>query len=195
MISINYRHYWLSFLFSILLLFCEAGLQDTVAQTPGDTTRFFSFLSEKSHSPAKAAFYAALLPTAGQIYNRKYWKIPIVLTGYGATAFLIHYNNNNYHQSKRDYLAETDTLPETVNQSGKAAATLRADIDNFRRNRDLSFLMLLAWHGLCIIDANVDAHLMTWDVDEDLSLSIRPEMVTHFRHPAGLGVRVALRWH
>ena len=146
------------------------------AQTRRDSSRFLSILLDKEHTPAKAALIAGLVPSGGQIYNRKYWKVPIAMTGYGGSAYYLAYNQRNYKGARRDYLAENDTLPETQNLSGRSSQELLSDINRFRRDRDLSILILIAWHGLCVIDANVDAHLMNWDVSEDLSLKVRPVM-------------------
>jgi hypothetical protein len=127
------------------------------------------------HSPRRATILAATIPGAGQAYNRKYWKIPIAYAGYAAGGYMLYTNQSQYKSSKRNYLALTDTLESTVNDSGRSAAELRSDIDSYRRMRDLSVLILLAWHGLSIIDANVDAHFFNWDVSEDLSLRLRPK--------------------
>lgn len=165
-----------------------------VAQSKPDSSRFLSFLKEPGHSPTKAAFFAALIPSGGQIYNRKYWKIPIAVTGYAGAVVYFKINHDGYKQSKSDYLALTDTLPETVYEGGESAAVLLNNINDFRRNRDLGALLFLAWHGLCIIDANVDAHLLTWDVNEDLSFRVRPALFADRKQFSGVGVSINLTW-
>jgi hypothetical protein len=143
---------------------------------------------EATHSPKKALLMAALLPGSGQAYNRKYWKIPIVYAGYTAAGYFLAVNQKNYKDSKRNYIFEIDGIDSTVNQSGKTKAQLLTDIDNYRRSRDISVLALLAWHGLTIIDANVDAHFFNWDVNEDLSLYLRPRALWLDRVGPGLGM-------
>ena len=95
---------------------------------------------------------------------------------------------SKYKDSKNNYLAATDEVESTVNQSNKSSAELLADIDSYRRLRDLSALALLAWHGLTIIDANVDAHFFNWDVNEDLSLRIRPAALWAGQLKPGVGL-------
>jgi hypothetical protein len=101
-------------------------------------------------------------------------------------------NQKNYKYSKTNYIAATDTLESTVNQSGLSAAVLLSNIDYYRRYRDISFLALLAWHGLTIIDANVDAHFFSWDVSEDLSLRIRPRAIWVGQMKPGIGLSFIL---
>jgi len=165
------------------------------AQTRRDSSRFLSILLDREHSPAKAALIAGVVPSGGQIYNRKYWKVPIAITGYGGAAYYLAYNQRSYKGARRDYLAENDTIPETQNLSGRSSQELLSDINRFRRDRDLSILLLFAWHGLCVIDANVDAHLLQWDVSEDLSLKVRPMMRLndHNRLHAGLSLSMTLK--
>jgi hypothetical protein len=144
------------------------------------------------HSPGRATLLSAVLPGAGQAYNHKYWKIPIVYAGLAAAGYSIVSNNRNYLESKSSYLALTDQNDSTQPTINKPVAELRADIDNYRRSRDLSILLLLAWHGLSIIDANVDAHFFTWDVSDDLSLRIRPIPMLPGRLQPGVGFCLTL---
>jgi hypothetical protein len=169
------------------------GLADSaLAQNPSDTTVSAPQKTKITHSPGKASILAATIPGAGQAYNRKYWKIPIVYIGYAAAGYSLVTNQKSYKDSKKNYLAATDGIDSTVNQSGKSAAELLADIDIYRRSRDLSFLALLAWHGLSIIDANVDAHFFNWDVSEDLSLRIRPVAIWVGPMKPGIGLNFIL---
>ena len=135
---------------------------------------------------------AALLPGSGQAYNRKYWKIPIVYVGLTAAAYSLITNQKNYKDSKNNYIAATDGIDSTVNQSGKSSGELLVNIDSYRRLRDISVLALLAWHGLSIIDANVDAHFFNWDVSEDLSLRIRPTALLIGGMKPGIGLSLIL---
>ena len=103
-----------------------------------------------------------------------------------------NFDQKNFKDSKKNYLALTDTMESTVSQSSKSAAELLADIDSYRRLRDMSFLALLAWHGLTIIDANVDAHFFNWDVSEDLSLRIQPRALWVGRMKPGVALSLIL---
>ena len=131
---------------------------------------------KKILGPAKAAFYSAALPGLGQIYNKKYWKVPIV---YGALAGGIYYfnkNNDLYHKYrdayKRRLAGFTDdefygngTVPAISNDG-----LIRAQ-KSLKRNKELSILVTIGIYALNIIDANVDAHLLQYNLDENLTLS------------------------
>jgi hypothetical protein len=173
---------------SIFLIFTP-GLADFAhAQNRADTIISKPKPAESIHSVRKATILAAVIPGAGQAYNRKYWKIPIVYVGLTVAGYALFSNQRNYRDSKNNYIALTDTLESTVNQSGKSASELLSDIDGYRRYRDISVLGLLAWHGLTILDANVDAHFFNWDVSDDLSLQIRPRALWVGQMKPGLGL-------
>lgn len=176
-----------------VFLILTPGLADFApAQTSTDTIVSQPKTVNTIHSASKATILAATIPGAGQAYNRKYWKIPIVYVGYAAAGYELVTNQNKYKDSKKNYIAATDTLESTVNLSDRTTSELLLDIDSYRRLRDMSFLALLAWHGLTIIDANVDAHFFNWDVSEDLSLRIRPRALWVGRMKPGIGLSFIL---
>lgn len=159
---------------------CAQTVNDTVISKPKPV-----FIK---HSSSKATILAAVFPGAGQAYNRKYWKIPIVYIGVAAAGYAIYSNQKNYKDYKNNYIALTDTLQSTVYQGNLNKAQLITAIDYYRRYRDMSVLALLAWHGLTIIDANVDAHFFNWDVNEDLSFRIRPRALWVGQMKPGIGL-------
>jgi hypothetical protein len=173
---------------TVFLLMAPGLVGFAPAQNSRDSVIPLTRAVKPAHSPTRATILAATLPGGGQAYNRKYWKIPIAYVGYAAGAYMFVNNQKNYKVSKNNYLAQTDTLDSTVNQSGKSAAELLSDIDSYRRFRDMSFLALLAWHGLTIIEANVDAHFFSWDVSEDLSLIVRPRALWANGLKPGIGL-------
>lgn len=121
-------------------------------------------------SPARAAFYSAVLPGLGQANNKKYWKIPIVYAGLGIGIYFYIDNNKEYNRYRDAYkrrLAgfEDDEFYGTVTTDGLEEAQKQ-----FGRNREISLLVTLAIYALNIIDANVDAHLLQYNVDDNLSL-------------------------
>ena len=145
-------------------------IQDTIKRVEIDPLR-----------PSKAAFYSAVLPGLGQAYNKKYWKIPIVYAALG-TGVYFYINNtkeyNRYRDAYKSRLAgfntdefwgtDANNVPlETANISNDAL--IRAQ-QTFRRNREISLLITLGIYALNIIDANVDAHLLQYNVDENLAL-------------------------
>ncbi len=176
-----------------LILLAAAGMADLAfAQVKQEIPVEAEKPAGQVHSHKRATILAACIPGAGQAYNRKYWKIPIAYVGYAGAGFALVYNQTNYKQSKNNYLALTDTLEETVYEGDRSAEMLLSDINSFRRYRDLSALALLAWHGLTIIDANVDAHFFSWDVGEDLSFDLIPHPFWLGRRSPGLGLMVVL---
>lgn len=177
---------------SVLLILAPGPGGSALAQTVRDTVITKPQTVSVSHSPTRATILAAVLPGAGQAYNRKYWKIPIVYVGWAAAGYFLYSNQKNYKDSKTGYLALTDTLESTVYQGDLTATQLIKSIDYYRRYRDMSVLVLLAWHGLTIIDANVDAHFFNWDVSEDLSLKIRPAALWAGSVKPGIGLSLIL---
>lgn len=124
------------------------------------------------HSPKKAAVYSAILPGLGQIYNRKYWKTPIVYAGFGTFIYFITFNNKGFKDFKQAYKDFPDyklnyPYPLTLEQIDRG-------IIYYKRWRDLSILGTLGFYLLQIIDATVDAHLFNWEVGEDISFYIKP---------------------
>ena len=126
--------------------------------------------------PSKAAFYSAILPGLGQAYNKKYWKIPIV---YGALATGIYFyvdNDKEYKRYRKAYkrrLAgfEDDEFIGRVSTDGLIRAQR-----SLRRNKEISLLVTIGLYALNIIDANVDAHLLQYNIDENLSLNPKYEL-------------------
>lgn len=132
-------------------------------------------------SPAKAAFYSAVLPGLGQAYNKKYWKIPIVYAAIGTGVYFYVTNNKEYNRYRDAYksrLAGFTNDEFYLDSQGNQLSTPRVSDDAllraqklFRRNKELSLLVTIGIYALNIIDANVDAHLLQYNVDENLSLA------------------------
>ncbi|MFH4967143.1 DUF5683 domain-containing protein [Gaetbulibacter sp. M240] len=137
-------------------------------------------------SPAKAAFYSAILPGLGQAYNKKYWKIPLVYGAIG-TGVYFYINNtqeyNRYRDAYKSRLAGFETDEFYFDAQGNKLTSPRVTTEGlqrgqkfYRRNRELSLLVLIGMYALNIIDANVDAHLLQFNVDENLSLNPHYEL-------------------
>lgn len=136
-------------------------------------------------APSKAAFYSAVLPGLGQIYNKRYWKVPIVYAALGTGVYAYTYNDDLYDRFrsafKRRRAGFTDDEFYDLNNSGIVPGSpdlsdqaLQDAQERYQRDRDLALLITVALYALNIIDANVDAHLKQFNVDDDLSLDIRP---------------------
>ena len=141
-----------------------------------------------SHSPLKATIYSAVLPGAGQVYNKKIWKVPIVYAGLGTCAGFIIYNNQKYHRFLDAYIAETDGDETTINDTPYSASSLFDIQDTYHSWRDLSYICLVGVYVLQIIDASVDAHLWYFDVSDDLSLNWRPSLIDTGRLNGGISL-------
>ncbi|WP_111683614.1 DUF5683 domain-containing protein [Winogradskyella tangerina] len=126
--------------------------------------------------PSKAAFYSAILPGAGQAYNKKYWKIPIVWGAIGTGVYFYLRNDRQFDRYRDAYKRRLAgfTDDEFSDENGNALISndglIRAQ-QQFRRNKEISLLVTIGLYALNIIDANVDAHLLQFNVDENLTLS------------------------
>jgi len=121
--------------------------------------------------PSKAAFYSAVLPGLGQAYNKKYWKIPIVWGAIGTGIYFYVRNDKQFDRYRDAYkrrLAgfKDDEFYNLISDDG----LIRAQ-EQFRRNKEMSMLITIGLYALNILDANIDAHLLQFNVDENLSLS------------------------
>ena len=138
----------------------------------------------KAHSPRKAAIRSAILPGWGQIYNKKYWKLPIVYGALGTSGGIFFYNLKNYRDTRFAYRVKYNMQ---YNQTDSALYSLiRANLrpldieslkyyrNSFRRDIDYSVLFFLILWGLNVVDATVDAHLKSFDVSPDLSFRVKP---------------------
>ena len=134
------------------------------------------------HSPKKAGIMSALLPGLGQVYNKKWWKVPIVYAGIGGIGYMAYSNRSNYKLFLTAYKIKTGNLEPGVTPSETAiqltehyqASQLQAYKDSYRRDFELWSIILVAWYGLNIVDDVVDGHLYTYDISDDLSLSVDP---------------------
>ena len=126
---------------------------------------------QKDKSPKKAAIYSAVIPGAGQIYTKKYWKIPIIYGGLIASAYFINDNNNQYKEYREAALLSYETGEDQLGYTYSELITLK---DYYKRNREISYFSFVGVYILNIIDASVNAHLFHFDVSDDISLNIRP---------------------
>ncbi|MEN8776726.1 MAG: DUF5683 domain-containing protein [Polaribacter sp.] len=133
----------------------------------------------KPLAPAKAAFYSAILPGLGQIYNKKYWKAPIV---WGALAIPTYYyltNNSSYKRYRTAYKLRKngfqDEFTDDLGNERVSLETLERAQEQLRENRDMSLLSVVILYVLQIVEASVNAHLIQFNTDDNLS--IRPTMV------------------
>ena len=141
----------------------------------------------------RAMWLALVLPGAGQIYNRKYWKLPIIYGGFVGCAYAMSWNNQMYHDYSQAYLDIMDDDPNTqsYNQFLHLGAQIDASIierykeifrkrkDRYRRWRDMSMFVMIGVYAFSVIDAYVDASLSEFDISDDLSLRVEPTVINN----------------
>lgn len=147
---------------------------------------------QQRHSPKTASILSAFAPGAGQIYNRKYWKAPIVWAGLGTCVYFIQDNSREYRRYKDAYIAVGDGDPSTSDEfEGRYSANQLLQLtDTYRRWRDISYICVGAVYLLNVVDASVDAHFVRFDVSRDLSASLGPSL--SLAAQGGTGVTLAL---
>jgi Family of unknown function (DUF5683) len=160
--------------------------------------------TKKIYSPKKAAMLSAIFPGLGQIYNKKYWKLPIVYGAMGISAGIFFYNLSNYRDARFAYKAKykaslpppqqdsTDYFKIKDNLKPLSLESLRFYRNQFRRDIDYSAIFFIVMWGLNVVDATVDAHLKAFDVSPELSLRIKPG---HSDMAGTNGVSLVLNFH
>ena len=180
----------------LLIVILSSLLSNAFAQ---DTVIFSKSLKHTFKAePLKATMLAVAFPGLGQVYNRKYWKIPLVYAGFGVLAYSISFYTTHYNDMMKAYQDFTDKVPETAsytkyiridpeeydpvlhpetyNPSTESWVEdgLLSAVDAYKKYRDLSYIGVAAWYLLSVLDANVDASLFNYDISKDLGLALRP---------------------
>lgn len=140
----------------------------------------------------KATTLSMVCPSAGQLYNQTYWKVPIVIGGAAVLIYCIDFNNRGYQRFMRAYNLVTDGNDETIDEfRGQMSATDLLNIKNsYRRNRDLCIILTGLFYVVQVIDAHATAHMKTYDISDDLSrVSFEPYMDNFYTHRLGGNVR------
>jgi hypothetical protein len=203
---------YILFIGLLQLLFCQqfVAAQDSLTVSPEKK-------APRKYIPMKATMYAATVPGFGQVYNRKYWKIPIVYAGFGALGYSVVFNTKNYNTYLQGYQDFTDKIPatdsyldlvvgldparydpvlypESYNVSDEAWVKdhLLRGVDYYRRYRDLTYIGIAAWYIVSILDANVDASLSDYDINENINITLAPLQVPGYYFTA-LGINVSLK--
>jgi len=169
-----------------LILFFTTGFSAFSQKTTVDSTNVV--VNANVHSPRKATIYSAVFPGLGQLYNRKYWKVPLVYGGFATLGYFINFNNEQYSIYKQAYSDIIDKDPYTnsflklkVNPSllqpdriSNFTEALRRQKDYWRRNRDLVVIGTVVFYAVNIIDASVDAHFFNFNISDDLTINWVP---------------------
>lgn len=186
------------------------AMADTTLQKKQNSKKDWS----KWRPDAKRALWLALvIPGGGQIYNRKYWKLPIFYGGVVGCIYALTWNNQMYHDYSQAYIDISDNDPNTKSYSqflhlGKVIDDSNKDYyqdlfrkrkDRYRRYRDLSIFALIGIYALSVIDAYVDASLSEFDITDDLSLRVAPTIISDKNSrnpmkPSGIGIGCSLKF-
>lgn len=168
-------------------------------------------------TPMKATMLSAAFPGFGQIYNRKYWKIPLVYAGFGGLGYAVIFNTKNYNKFTKAYQDFTDLVPETASYIVLIRGTtpenydpvlhpdtynpseaswikdqLLLKVDYYKKYRDLSYIGIAAWYIISILDANVDASLFNYDIGENLNITLAPAPIPMYNF-TGVGVNLSMK--
>jgi hypothetical protein len=145
-----------------------------------------------SHSPRRATLLSVALPGAGQVYNKKAWKVPIVYAGLGLSVYYLDRNLGLIKLYRGDLKALQDDDPNTIPETNFSSSNLNELLNTYKNLRDLSYVSIAAIYALQIIDANVDAHLFNFDVGEDLSMAVLP--YSDFTAAPAVGLHLSLKF-
>lgn len=153
---------------------------------------------EKEHSPHKATIYSALIPGLGQIYNKQYWKVPVLYAGIVTIVYFVNFNGDKYYSYKDEYVARINAdssklNPSYILYSDNSILQLK---NYYQRNLEFTWIMAGVVYLLNIIDASVYAHLFNFDVNENLSLKIEPLLFNEnykVLAPPQTGLKLVLR--
>jgi hypothetical protein len=166
--------------------------------------------------PLRATMLAVAFPGLGQVYNRKYWKVPFVYAGFGGLIYSVSFNTSHYNQMMKAYQDFTDKIPATdsyialikwadpkdydpvlypgsydPSNASWVEDNLLKSVDYYKKYRDLSYIGIAAWYLITVLDANVDASLFNFDVSKNLDLAISPAEMS-FTGVMGAGLNISL---
>ena len=166
-----------------------------------------------SPDPQRALWLALVIPGGGQIYNRKYWKLPLVYGGFMGCLYAMSWNNMMYKDYSQAYLDIMDSDPTTQSYNRflhfgmtitsaneeRYKKIFKTRKDKYRRWRDMSFFCLIGVYALSVIDAYVDAELSQFDISDDLSLTVEPAVMSNGKsnsliEGSSIGVNLGLRF-
>lgn len=159
-------------------------------------------------SPTRAVWMSALFPGLGQIYNRRFWKLPIVVGGFMGLGYGVNWTNNQYADYSRAYRDIMDSDPSTNSymdffppttvesdlDKSWLQSVLKSRRDNYRRNRDLCIICCVALYLLCMLDAYVDASLAHFDISDNLSMDLTPALIPASGSASPRQAALGLQW-
>jgi hypothetical protein len=174
----------------VLFMLLLTDIQGLRAQESQRDSLTLDWRPEGYKDPKKATILSALLPGAGQVYNQKSWKVPLIYGGFATNIFFIDFNDRRYKALREALFLLDDDLPNdfpSLNRDG-----LVRQVNFWRRNRDLNYFIFIGIYVLNIVDAHVDAHLSAFDVSDDLTFRFEPsfEMLSAGGSIFGLSMKI-----
>jgi len=146
-------------------------------------------------NPNRAALLSAVLPGLGQVYNKQYWKVPLVVGGAVMLGHYIRYQDRLYNSFRSALIAESDADPRTINAfSPLNTETLEANVNQLRRDRDYLMIMTALFYMLNIVDAHISAHLHEFQINDALSMDIRPAIQSSALNSRSVGISFSLKF-
>lgn len=162
----------------------SAFAQDSLRSEPdpdavflkSDTATLTSYASR--YDPRKAILFAAILPGLGQVYNKKYWKLPLVYGGLIGFGYGVSFYQKGYKEFKGGLFDLLESGEQTINLRGYdfTEDNLRRIVNQYRRERDFFIILTAGMYLLQMVDAHVDAHLKEFDLNPNLQVKIQPTM-------------------
>lgn len=169
-----FKSTFISALFFLLFTFCSYAQKDSTNVKSKDTV-FTPVNTYNALSPSKAAFFSAIFPGGGQIYNKKYWKAPIVWAALGTSTYLYLDNNSQYKRYRRAFKQRKAGIQDEFTLDNGSILLSDAGLERaqktLRGNRDLSILSTVLIYVLQIVEASVNAHLLQFDTGNNISVN------------------------
>lgn len=176
----------------LFLNYSTFAQQAEVEKRPTPEKKVKPDYSNLPKDPRKATLLSAILPGAGQVYNNKAWKVPLIYAGIMTDVYFIKFNNRRYQVFRQALFDFDDGISNDFPNLNREA--LVRNVDYWRRNRDLCYLLIAGIYALNLIDANVDAHLSGFDVSDDLALGIEPHFERFSANNNSMGVTLKLKF-
>lgn len=193
----------------------ESETEDTIVAAQGDSILNVVVAPDSPYGldgkrifnpdPTRATWLSALLPGLGQIYNRRYWKLPIIIGGFMGLGYATNWNNNQYQDYAQGYRDLLDNDPNTNSymnffppttsegdlDKSWLQQTLKSRKDYYRRNRDLCIICIVGLYLLCMVDSYVDASMAHFDLSPNLSMDVQPAV---YVEPSAGKPAIGLNW-
>ncbi len=179
----------------IFLIITSANLlaQKTILDSIsiGDTVA----VKERKHSPTKATIMSMAVPGLGQVYNKKYWKLPIIYGGIGTALYFGFSNKKSFNDFKTAYTYRTDGDASTVDEYEGVLSDsgLLSNVEYHQRNKDLSFIIAGLLYVFNIVDAAVDAHLYNFPKNDKLSFNLQPSLDLTYNQQVSTGLKLVIK--